>query len=73
MVTWEDGAHGSEGVDLERVHLPLCTEAHHLHTHQQEAHGQKTDVRELTDDWQPEDSWKHQGEKMETFCVSTTS
>lgn len=56
--TWQDGAHGSEGVDLEGVHLPLGTEAKRFHTHQQEAHSQKADVRELTDDWQPEDTWK---------------
>lgn len=58
-LTWEDSAHGGEGIDLEGVHLPLGTEAHHFHTHKQEAHGQKTNVRELTDDWEPEDTWKH--------------
>lgn len=56
--TWEDSAHGGVGVDLEGVHLPLGTEANHFHTHQQEAHGQETNVHELTDDWQPEDAWK---------------
>lgn len=64
ILTWEDGAHGSEGVDLEGVHLPLGTEANHFHTHQQEAHCQKTDVHALTDDRKPEDTWKHQWEKF---------
>lgn len=66
VVTWEDGTHGGEGVDLEGVHLPLGTEANHFHTHQQEAHSQETDVHELTDDWQPEDAWKQQWEKKQS-------
>lgn len=49
-VTREDGAHCSKGVDLEGVQLPLGTEADGFDTHQQEAHCQKADVHELTDD-----------------------
>lgn len=68
--TWEDSAHGSEGVDLEGVHLPLGTEANHFDTHQEEAHSQKTDVHELTDDWKPEDTWeKWQPRESEDLTV----
>ncbi len=67
-LTWEDGAHCGKGVDLEGVHLPLGTEANRFHTHQQEAHGQKADVHELTDDWKPQDTWKHEWENNVFVC-----
>lgn len=65
LITRQDGAHGGIGVDLQGVHLPLGTQANRLHAHEQEAHGQKTDVHKLTDDSQPEDIWERNegGEK----------
>lgn len=54
FLTREDSAHGRKGIDLKGIHLPLGTEAQCFHPHEEEAHSQKTDIHELTDDSQPE-------------------
>lgn len=55
-LTREDGAHGGEGVYLERVHLPLGAEADGFQPHEEEARGQESDVHELADDREPQNT-----------------